>query len=192
MKLIGILASPRKNGNVAQMLDCAVEKAKLLGYDIEYVDLHEKSIAYCTGCMSCKKTGICVIKDDVADIRKSLLESDVVVIACPTYFANVTAPLKALFDRLVGAVMDDNNGPIPRPKLSKKQKYVLLTACNTPAPFDRLARQSTGCLKAMDEVMHISGMTRAGRIVFAGTRGKRKPTKAVIQKINRCMERLSI
>lgn len=190
MKLLGILASPRKKGNVAQMLDCAMEKAKHLGYDTEYVNLYEKSISYCTGCMSCKKTGICVIDDDVTAIRRSLQECDVVVVACPTYFANVTAPLKALLDRLVGAVMDDNNSPIPKPKLSKKQKYVLLTACNTPFPFDKLAGQSMGCLKAMDEVLHISGMTRAGRIVFAGTRGKTRPTETVIQKINRCIERI--
>lgn len=189
MKLLAILASPREKGNVAQMLDCAVKQAQLHNCEVEYVSLSQKSIAFCKGCMACKSTGICVIDDDVTAIRKSLLACDIVVLACPTYFANVTAPLKALFDRLVGAVMDDNNSAIPKPKLSKSQKYLLLTACNTPAPFDKLAGQSSGCLKAMDEVMHISGMRCAGKITFAGTRGKASPPDAILHKIRRCVDR---
>lgn len=187
MKLLAILASPREKGNAAQMLRCAMKEAERLGCETEYVSLQRKSIAYCTGCMACKKTGECVIRDDAAAIRKSLLECDIVVIACPTYFANITAPLKALFDRLTGTVMDDSNYRIPRPKLSKAQKYLLLTTCSTPAPFDWLAGQSTGCLKAMNEVMHISGMTCAGKIIFAGTRGRTEPPNNVLRKIQKAI-----
>lgn len=187
-KMLAILASPRKNGNVAKMLNLAVDEAKQRGYDIELVNLYEKNIAYCTGCMACKKTGVCVIDDDISAIRQSLISCDLAVIACPTYFANVTAPLKNMFDRLVAAIMDDNGGMIPKPMLSKKQEYILFTACNTPAPFDRLDGQSTGCLRAMREVMHISGMTCAGKVVFAGTKGKTELPQSVQHKIARCFK----
>lgn len=188
MKALAILASPREKGNAAQMLECAMEEARRNGHEVEFVNLSHKQIAFCKGCMACKKTGNCVIDDDVTAIRNSLRLCDLVVIACPTYFANVTAPLKALFDRLVGAVMDDNKGMLPKPKLSKAQKYVLLTTCSTPAPFDRLAGQSTGCMKAMKEVLHISGMTCGGKVTFAGTRGKTKPPEAVLRKIRNCVK----
>lgn len=187
-KLLAILASPRKHGNVAKMLNLAMDTGIRLGYDIEFVDLYEKNIAFCKGCMACKKTGICVIDDDISAIRNSLMSCDLVLVACPTYFANVTAPLKNMFDRLVATLMDDNNGSIPKPKLSKKQKYILLTACNTPFPFDRLAGQSTGCLNAMHEALHISGMTCAGKVVFSGTRGKSKLPLSVQHKIESCFK----
>lgn len=187
-KMLAILASPRKNGNVAKMLNLAVKEAENQGYDIELINLYDKNISYCKGCMACKKTGICVIDDDISVIRKSLISCDLAIIACPTYFANVTAPLKNMFDRLVATLMDDNGGAIPKPKLSKRQKYILLTACNTPAPLDRLGGQSTGCLKAMNEALHISGMTCGGKVVFAGTRGKSKLPQSIQNKIVRCLK----
>ena len=76
---------------------------------------------------------------------------------------------------------------IPKPKLSPKQNYILMTTCNTPAPFDRIAGQSTGCLKAMKEFFHTSGMKPIGKIIFAGTRGKAEIPKAIIKKIDDCI-----
>lgn len=183
MKMLAILGSPRKNGNIAQMLDTAVKAAEAKGVTVDFIDLYHQNIAYCRGCMACKKTGRCVIDDDIEKIRKMLIECDIVAIACPVYFANVTASVKNMFDRLVAAVMDDNDSPIPKPMLSKKQKYILMTACNTPFPFDRLAGQSTGCLRAMREFFHVAGMKCRGKIVFAGTRGKTQPPERILKKI---------
>lgn len=185
-KLLAIMASPRQHGNVAAMLNLAISAAEHQGYDAEIVNLYKKNIAFCKGCMACKKTGVCTIEDDISTIRQSLVSCDLLIVGCPTYFANVTAPLKNMFDRLVATLMDDNSGPVPKPGLSKKQKYILLTTCNTPFPFDRLAGQSTGCLKAMNEALHISGMTCAGKVVFAGTRGKTELPKSVQTQIERC------
>ena len=38
------------------------------GHDFEYVSLKGKTIQYCIGCMSCMKSGYCVLKDNVSDI----------------------------------------------------------------------------------------------------------------------------
>lgn len=187
-KMLAILASPRKHGNAAKMLHLAMKEAEKQGYDIDMVNLYEMNIAYCQGCMACKTTGVCSIDDDITSIRESLITCDLAVVACPTYFANVSAPLKNMFDRLVATLMDDNGGVIPKPKLLKRQKYILLTTCNTPSPFDRLGRQSTGCLKAMNEALHISGMTCAGKVIFAGTRGKHELPQSVKNKIIRCFK----
>ena len=148
--------------------------------------LYEKKIAYCTGCMLCKPNGICAIKDDVAEVRDLLLNCDAVVLSTPTYFANVPAIVKNMFDRLVGAIMDDNKNSIPKPRLSKRQRYLLMTTCNTPPPFSWLCGQSRGTLRAMDEFFHISGMSRMGSVVFAGTRGKTEIPAAVQAKIQGC------
>lgn len=183
---LAILGSPRRQGNLGQMLDAAVEAAKQASYTVEYLDLSECRIAPCAGCMGCKKGGVCVIDDDIGAIREALLRSRLVILAAPTYFANIPGPVKTMLDRLVGAVMDDNDGPVPKPRLSKEQEYLLLTACNTPAPFDRLAGQSSGALRAMREVFHIAGMRCRGQVVFAGTRGKTRPPERILRRIRRC------
>lgn len=182
-KMLAILASPRETGNAAKMLDVAIKKAQHCEYDVTYINLYQKNIAYCKGCMSCKKTGTCSINDDIKDIEEHMKKCDLVVVSCPTYFANVSAPLKNFFDRLTGVIMDDS-GIIPKPKLSPKQEYILMTTCNTPFPFDRLGGQSTGCIKAMKEFFHISGMKMRATIVFAGTRSKNNIPDKIISKIN--------
>lgn len=182
-KALAINGSPRKNGNAANMLDIAVKKAEQAGYDVVTYNLYETEIAWCKGCMACKKTGECIIHDDMDAIRESLLTCDLAMICSPTYFANVSAPVKNMFDRLVGAIMDDNNSSIPKPKLSKSQQYLLLTTCNTPFPLNRLGGQSTGTLKAMNEFFHTSGMRCKGKIVFAGTRGKNQIPSRIVEKI---------
>jgi len=182
-KLLAILGSPRKDGNSHKMLNIAIKSAEEAGWQINTVWLYEKDITWCKGCMSCKKTGTCLIKDDLVEIRELLLDCDAVVLSAPTYFANVPAIVKNLFDRLVGTVMDDNNSYIPKPKLSKEQKYLLLTTCNTPFPFNFLCGQSKGTLKAMDEFFHVSGMSKMGAVVFAGTRNKSEIPTAIQNKI---------
>lgn len=186
-KILAIMGSPKKDGNCAKMLNAAITAAKAKGYDVDCFDLYQTDIAYCKGCMGCKKSRICIINDDIIKIREKLLLCDLVVLVSPTYFANVTAPVKNLFDRLVGSVMDDNNSMIPKPLLRKEQKYLIMTTCNTPFPFDRIARQSTRTLKAMREFFHISGMKCSGKIIFAGTRNKNVPDK-ILTKIKKKIE----
>lgn len=181
--MLAIMASPRKNGNAAKMLDIAINKARETGYMVEFVNLYEKNVAWCRGCMACKKTGACIIKDDIKEIEKLLSESELIAVTSPTYFANIPAPLKNVFDRLVGFVMDDNNSYIPKPKLSPKQKYLILVTCSTPPPFDKLAKQSTGTEKAIKEFFHTSGMKKAGTVIYAGTKNKNNVPKRVYAKI---------
>lgn len=184
-KVLAVYGSPRKNGNLAQMMDIAVGRAKKLGYEVVSYHLYEMQIAFCKGCMACKKNGICVIHDDIDTIREHLLDCDLVVISSPTYFANVSALVKNMFDRLTGAIMDDNDSKriLPKPKLSSRQQFILMTACNTPAPFDKLGGQSSGCIKSMYEFFHTSGMRCRGKVVFAGTRGKNQVPDSIVKKI---------
>ena len=182
-KMLAINGSPRRTGNASKMLDVAIQKASQAGYTVESYYLYEMNIAWCTGCMACRKTGICVIHYDVDAIRESLLGCDLAVIVSPTFFANVSAPVKAMFDRLGGVIMDDNNSSIPKPKLSSHQEFILMATCNTPFPLNLLGGQSTGCLKNMYEFFHTSGMKCRGKITFAGTRGKNQVPKKIVKRI---------
>ena len=99
---------------------------------------------------------MCVRKDDVQEIAELLKICDIVILAAPTYWANVPAIVKNLFDRLLGVAMEETK-TFPKARLSNKQRYILLTACNTPAPFSSLFGQSTGSIRCMKEFFKTAG-----------------------------------
>ena len=48
---------------------------------------------------ACGQDGPCVQKDDMTQIRKAVLESDMLVFATPLYFFGISAQLKTVIDR---------------------------------------------------------------------------------------------
>lgn len=167
-RVLAILGSPHKDGATGKMLSHAVETAQKKGYAVDYINLYEKDIAYCKGCRSCMELQSCAIKDDIQDIARLLKECDILILAAPVYWANVSAIVKNMFDRLLGVVMEETK-TFPKPRLSNKQSYILLTACNTPAPFSAVFGQSTGAIKCMREFFKTSGMKYKGKCVWTGT-----------------------
>jgi len=65
------------------------------------VDVPKKNIEPCRGCGYCEKKGVCIIDDDdmTGEIYDLLREAEIVVLASPVFFYNVTAQIKALIDR---------------------------------------------------------------------------------------------
>lgn len=181
-KLLAILGSPHEDGSTAAMLACAVEAAESAGWLVETVLLYRKQIAYCQGCRSCVETGQCVLADDLQAIAAQLNACDRVALAAPVYWANVPAAVKNLFDRLLGTVLEET-ATFPRPRLSVRREYLLLTACNAPFPFSWLGGQSRGALRAMDAFFKAAGMKRLGCVVFSGARGEAALPVKVVRKI---------
>ncbi|MGN0678243.1 MAG: flavodoxin family protein [Oscillospiraceae bacterium] len=68
--------------------------------DVHIINVIDKHIEYCTGCLSCMSNGgDCVHKDDMRGILEEILESDVLLFSYPLYNYGMPAPLKALMDR---------------------------------------------------------------------------------------------
>lgn len=189
-KVIGILGSPRKEGNVANALNTILESCKSKGYSTSLINLYDYNIQYCRGCMVCRSEGYCVIKDDLNDLAKQIVSSDVIILGAPTYWANVPAIVKNLFDRMTCYVMEDVIGGFPKPLHSKSKGYVLITACNTPFPFSYLCKQSEGAIRAMDEFFRTSGMKKKGVITISNTRVKECTPKAVLEKAKKIAKNL--
>jgi len=99
MKIVGILGSPRKEGNTETLLDLALGEAQKKGVFTDKIALRDKSIAPCDGCQACMKTGKCVIEDDAQEIYQAMLDSDGIIWATPVYFWSMTSQTKALMDR---------------------------------------------------------------------------------------------
>lgn len=182
-RLLAILGSPHKNGKVASMLRLAMDCAKEKGYKITLVNLYDLSAGYCKGCMSCRKTGRCVLEDDMCGLGEQMEKSDVIILAYPTYFANVPAVVKNMFDRLSGTVMKENDKGQLQPRMKQEKKYALLVSCNTPAPFHILFRQSSRAVSASKEFFKMAGFKQLGNVVMPNGRKLKEISGPVRKKI---------
>ncbi len=112
MKAIAINGSPRPGGNTENLLKKVLEPLETAGWSTEYRQIGGKPVRCCLACMKCveRRNGRCIIEDDVVNEYLELMyAADAVILGSPTYFADVTAELKALIDR-AGFVALANGG----------------------------------------------------------------------------------
>ena len=99
MKVLGIMGSPRRQGNTELLLDKAMEGAVEAGAEVEKVLVSKLKISPCLEIYACLKDGDCAIKDDMQLLYKKLLEADHIVFASPMFFYGITSQAKAIIDR---------------------------------------------------------------------------------------------
>ena len=100
MKITAIFGSPRKKKNSETISEAFLEKAEMGGAAVERYRLNDLKFRGCQGCYACKdKADECVLKDELKPVLDSIMKSDVVLIATPIYFFEVTAQLKTMVDR---------------------------------------------------------------------------------------------
>jgi len=100
MLVVGLQGSPRKKGNTKFLLSTFMTAAEKLGARTIVIDVTQKKIIPCKEYTVCEKKGYCPIEDDVRDeIYPLLREAELVVVATPIFFYNMTAQLKAVVDR---------------------------------------------------------------------------------------------
>jgi multimeric flavodoxin WrbA len=100
MKILGIVGSPRKEGNTEIMMEEALAAAREAGAETELVHVAGKDIAPCDACATCRQTGKCRIKDDMQPIYEQLEAADGILFGTPVYFGGYTAQAKAIMDRM--------------------------------------------------------------------------------------------
>ena len=98
-KVLVISTSLRGLSNSHALAEAFARGAKESGNDVELVTLHHKDIKFCIGCLSCGKTGKCVIADDAPEITAKMHDADVLVFATPIYYYEMSGQMKTLLDR---------------------------------------------------------------------------------------------
>jgi multimeric flavodoxin WrbA len=102
MKVTAFNGSARKNGNTAILIREVFAELDAEGIETEMIQLAGKTIHGCTACRKCfeNQDKKCAIDNDYAnECIEEMLEADGIILASPTYFADVTAEMKALIDR---------------------------------------------------------------------------------------------
>lgn len=101
MSKVLIISTSLRGGSNSEYLARECEKgARETGHDVEFICLKGKEIQYCIGCLSCQKTGKCVIKDDVPEMMEKIKNADILVFATPIYYYEMSGQMKTLLDRL--------------------------------------------------------------------------------------------
>jgi multimeric flavodoxin WrbA len=112
MKVVAFNGSARKKGNTRILIDTVFDVLKAEGIETELVSLAGEKINGCTACMQCfeKRDRNCSgVADFINGCIAKMIAADGVILASPTYFANVSAEMKALIDR-AGLVAFANPG----------------------------------------------------------------------------------
>jgi multimeric flavodoxin WrbA len=101
MKVVVLFGSPRRDGNTIQLVNVFCETLKNRNHDVRTLYLNEMNIRPCQGCLECVPEGVCRINDDMKDVRKYIVESDLIVYATPVYWWAPSAQLKLAIDRSI-------------------------------------------------------------------------------------------
>ncbi|MGM0771097.1 MAG: flavodoxin family protein [Halobacteriota archaeon] len=102
MKVVAFNGSPRKEGNTSRLIAHVIKVLEKEGIETEVVQIGGNSVHGCTACMKCfdKKDNRCIIENDlINECIKKMIEADGIIIASPTYFADLSPETKALIDR---------------------------------------------------------------------------------------------
>jgi multimeric flavodoxin WrbA len=100
-RVLGVVGSPRKNGNTHVLVSRILEGAEKQGAAAETIFLNDLKIRECDGCHACWKGKQCSKKDDMRNIYPKIIESDVIVFGTPVYWYGPTALMKCFIDRFV-------------------------------------------------------------------------------------------
>ena len=97
--VLGILGSPRPQGNSAVLLDCFLRGARESGAETIRLDATTMKISGCNACNECQDNGTCIVTDDMAEIYDAIQRADVLVLSTPLYFSGMSSQMKAVIDR---------------------------------------------------------------------------------------------
>lgn len=102
MKQILFICGSMRNGNCKTILE-EIQQKFWLDYSTELIFLRDYGITNCHGCMQCRNTdnNQCIKGDKVHLIIDKIMDSEIIVLATPNYFYNVSGITKDFIDKTV-------------------------------------------------------------------------------------------
>jgi multimeric flavodoxin WrbA len=101
-----------------------------LGAEVRVYHLNLMTYQGCQGCGACKaNTETCILEDDLAPVLEAVKEADVLVMASPVYFGDLSGQLKCFFDRTYSYFNPDFSSRVP----GGKSAVIVLVQANPEA-----------------------------------------------------------
>ena len=110
-KIVILNGSPRRNGNTSVLVKAFTEGATGAGNEVTEFFLGGMEIHGCKGCFGGHSSQACpcVQKDDMDKIYPAVREAEVVVLASPLYYWNMSGQIRIAIDRLFALEEGDGN-----------------------------------------------------------------------------------
>ena len=126
MKILVLNGSPRPKGNTTALSAAFAEGATGAGHEVEVANVGRMKFGGCLGCEYCHKAGngVCVQKDEMAELLPKLKEAEMVVLASPIYYWSFSGQLQAAISRFYA---------IGKPTA---KKYAMLLSSGSPGVYD--------------------------------------------------------
>jgi len=126
MKIVSLLGSPRTNGNSATIANRIMQTAAELGAETQTFELNRLTYRGCQACYACKKGHEeCVLNDGLTEVLSAVAAADLVVLASPVYYGDLTMQLKGFIDRSYSYLAPDYlTNPQPSRLSPKKLIFV--------------------------------------------------------------------
>lgn len=151
MKVVAFNGSARKDGNTATLIGYVFEELEKEGISTELVQLAGKHPHGCIACYQCfkKKNRHCAVDNDCINVCIEKMEAaDGIILASPTYFADLSPELKAVIDRC--GMVSRANGDMYRRKIGAAV----------------VARRRGGAIHAFDSINHFFTI---GQMIIVGS-----------------------
>ncbi len=110
-KIVILNGSPRRTGNTSALVKAFTEGAESAGHTVTEFFLDSMNIHGCKGCFGghSSKECPCVQRDDMNKIYPVVRECDVIVLASPLYYWNMSGQIRTAIDRLFALEEVDGN-----------------------------------------------------------------------------------
>lgn len=110
-KIVILNGSPRRNGNTSSLVRKFTEGAESVGNTVLEFFLDKMNINGCKGCFGghSSRECPCVQKDDMTQIYSAVKDCDVIVLATPLYYWNMSGQIRTAVDRLFALEEGDGN-----------------------------------------------------------------------------------
>jgi multimeric flavodoxin WrbA len=124
MKIVVVVGSPRPEGNSALLAQRLLDAAEGLGAEVRKFFVNKMDFEGCQGCESCKTTSDrCILEDELTEVLEAIKKADILVLASPVYFGDISGRLKCFFDRTYSYLNPDFSSRLPS---GKKAVFILV------------------------------------------------------------------
>ena len=155
MKIVILNGSPRPRGSSSRLLAAFTDGAQAASHSLTRFDLDRMNIHPCRACYYCEDhDGVCIRRDDMAKVLKSILDAELLVFATPMYYFGMSAQLKTAIDRFFAA-----DGKLR----AKRMKSVLIAPAADTDPA-----VSRGLLAHYEQICQYLRLQDQGRLLALG------------------------
>jgi multimeric flavodoxin WrbA len=156
-RILGVVGSPRRNGNTHILVSKILEGAEAEGAIGDILFRNDLHVRECDGCHTCWNGKPCSKNDDMNTLYPKLVESDTIIFGTPIYWYGPTALMKGFIDRFVYF-----NCPGHRAQIEGKPAVLAV-------PFEEEDPETAALLIAFfEKSLRYLQMNLIGRIVVSG------------------------